>query len=258
LSSQHKAPLAAFVIVSIACIVVVVNALRSDALSSFFANPTQVVVAGARLIPEPQDILAAEAAGVADATVGLAAAPHVARHVVSRAAGPAVLPKPQHRHHRASSMTASTSAVPPVVPTPVVPITAPGLQPAAPSPVSGSSAHAHGGPGAVAGHALHHLSVMHVSSYGIRDHLSVVAPYGHREPGLGLTKPKSGEHLGAWGHWLRTRAGRQGDRDHGSSRDGQAHGNDGRGHDWSHDSSQQGWSRGSSHADWARESQGRH
>lgn len=72
MSSQHKAPLAAFLVISIACIVVVVNALRSDALSGIFVTPTQVVVAGARLVPQPQEILSTEAKVVSHAAAGLA------------------------------------------------------------------------------------------------------------------------------------------------------------------------------------------
>lgn len=268
MSSQHKAPLAAFFVVSIACIVVVVNALRSDALSGLFVNPTQVVVASTRLIPKPQDILAAETAVISGARVGLAAAPHVVRHVVSHAADPAALDKPkQHRHHRAASMTASTSAVPTLASTPAVIATAPEPQQVATSPVSGSTSQAHAPdrPGAVAHDAQPHLLVMHVPSYANQDHHSDTAPYGHSQRGHGQTKPKPkhDDHQGAWDHSSSANAGRPTDSDHGSSRGDHGRGNDGRGDDWSRDSSYEDWSRGSSydgssHDDWSRGSHDDH
>jgi hypothetical protein len=101
-SSQHKGPLAAFVVVSLACVVVLVNALRSDAfISGIFTGPTQVVVAGARLVPAPHDVLAAEARVVTRAKVGLDAAPHVLDPTSKGADHARSVGSPHHRSSRA-------------------------------------------------------------------------------------------------------------------------------------------------------------
>jgi len=102
MSSQHKAPLAAFFVVSIACIVVVVNALRSDAFTGIFVRPTQVVIAGARLVPAPQDILNAEAKVVTHARTALSVAHTVVDHPARAGAAPT-------RHHRAQHSTSGAA-----------------------------------------------------------------------------------------------------------------------------------------------------
>jgi hypothetical protein len=109
-SSQHKAPLAAFLVVSIACIVVVVNALRSDALSGIFIRPTQAVVAGARLIPAPHDILSVEAEIVSRASGALSVTPSVVHRVVNEPVGakaPAPHRKARHTAAAADPVTAT-------------------------------------------------------------------------------------------------------------------------------------------------------
>ncbi|SFC38020.1 hypothetical protein SAMN04487968_10622 [Nocardioides terrae] len=104
MSSQHKAPLAAFFVVSIACIVVVVNALRSDALAGIFVRPTQAVIAGALLVPAPQDILSAEAKVVTKARTALS----VARTVVDE---PARVGAAEAHRHQAGHATAGSAEV---------------------------------------------------------------------------------------------------------------------------------------------------
>lgn len=54
MSSEHKAPLAAFLVVSIACVVVLINALRSDALSTLMAAAPLPVIAGELLLPDDE------------------------------------------------------------------------------------------------------------------------------------------------------------------------------------------------------------
>ncbi|MFI2706294.1 hypothetical protein ACH5WX_02010, partial [Nocardioides sp. CER28] len=104
MSSQHKAPLAAFLVVSVACIVVVVNALRSDAVSDFLGRHSQAVVAGARLFPQPTDILSGEAHLVAGAKTGLTVTPDVVKKVVTGAGYAPEATKPKHGAHHAADI----------------------------------------------------------------------------------------------------------------------------------------------------------
>lgn len=52
MSSEHKAPFAAFLVVSIACVVVLANALRSDALGALQLAAPVPVIAGELLLPD--------------------------------------------------------------------------------------------------------------------------------------------------------------------------------------------------------------
>lgn len=61
MTSEQRAPLAAFVVLLIASVVVLANALRTDAVSGLFVAPAQSVVAGAELAPAPQRVLSADA-----------------------------------------------------------------------------------------------------------------------------------------------------------------------------------------------------
>ena len=195
MSSQHKAPLAAFFVVSIACIVVVVNALRSDALGGLFVRPTQVVVAGARLIPEPRDILATEAKVVARASAGIAAAPEVVDQVVAQTgkATPATrsshavpaAPKPKHHQiHRAHHAPLAATAPPAthvVIPAPpVVPVVTPPQQ--IPTVVT------HGHAGEAHGWQAHQTQASTVPAYGLLGHQSDSAAWSrahHENRGRG-------------------------------------------------------------------------
>ena len=94
MSSQHKAPLAAFVVVTIACIVVLANALHSDALTAFLRHPAQSIVAGIRVAPAEAGGREAEVVG--DAADAAPAAPRA--ETVEHAApdpAPAVSDRPE-------------------------------------------------------------------------------------------------------------------------------------------------------------------
>lgn len=144
MSSQHKAPLAAFLLVALACMVVLVNALRSDALGSLFVAPAQSIVAGAELLPQPSFLLKAEttlvskveppALGSANAAAltgagvraSVAMPRHAAKHADNRADDHAqnrvrhAATAPAHHHH-ASRHRHVIRAAPAMPPAPVTP-----------------------------------------------------------------------------------------------------------------------------------------
>jgi hypothetical protein len=129
-SSNHKAPLAAFVVVALACVVVLAtNSMRSYARDAWrqFAAP---VVSGLTLVPHPDASssttpVAHDAAATPDTTVDTTAdakspanaTPAVAVTTTKRAS------HHRHRHHPAKSTPASTTtpappSVPPATPKP--------------------------------------------------------------------------------------------------------------------------------------------
>lgn len=129
MSSQHKAPLAAFLVVCIACVVVLVNAVRGEALTGFLLRPTQaLVVSGARLAPEPAEVLDARA----DVVRSVVAAPKLVEHVVN---GPTPERADRQPKRARPARSAAAAAPPAVAAAPVV--TTP---PAVPTPVPGKSA----------------------------------------------------------------------------------------------------------------------
>jgi hypothetical protein len=249
MSSQHKAPLAAFVVVSIACLVVVVNALRSDALAGFFTSPTQAVVAGARLIQQPDRLLSTEAEIGSRATAGLAAAPEAAQEVVPRAVRASSDRAPKHRHTAA----AVVGAAQPVAVAPVVPEASGSQHPTSSPGTQGHAPQVH----AWAGHQTHQTLPSHLPAYGLPsqpDHQSEPAPDGHAPHGWGQQPSHddhgndSHGHSSSWGEG-RSSNSRGGADDHGrgpaasdghdwSRNDDWSH-NDSSHHDWSHDH----WSR---------------
>lgn len=170
MSSQHKAPLAAFLVVSIACIVVVVNALRSDALSGLFASPTQAVVAGVRLVPQPQDILSAEAKIVVGATAGLKIVPDVAQAVVGTAGHAAA--KPKHAAHRGAVRGTAALAI-----ASHAPATA---QPAATGDAAGTAVQTHPS-----------LPEVHLPTYGHSGQRGNAGPAGHSANAWGTSSSKN-------------------------------------------------------------------
>jgi hypothetical protein len=124
-SSNHKAPLAAFVVVALACVVVLAtNSMRSYARDAWrqFAAP---VVSGLTLVPHPgggssTTPVAHDAAVTPDTTVDekspTKATPAVVVTTTKRASH-------HHRHHPAKSTPASTTtpappSVPPATPKP--------------------------------------------------------------------------------------------------------------------------------------------
>jgi hypothetical protein len=194
MSSQHKAPLAAFLVVSIACIVVVVNALRSDALSGIFANPSQAVIAAARLVPAPEDILSTEARVVSRASAGLAVTPKVAHEVVSSTADPvghaATKPKSHHAHHRARNAVTSAAVTQTVVSTPSVPTTVsttPDTTPDTTPPTTNT--HGHGTRG-WSNHSSHHATAatQEQPAYSHEGHQSDSSAYSNSQWGWGGSK----------------------------------------------------------------------
>lgn len=125
MSSQHKAPLAAFLVVSIACIVVLVNAVRGDALTGLFEHPSQSIVSGARLVPQPVEPLDGPLDESEDVSRSVVSGPTLAARVAAKT-GPAPVapvsaalapPAPQ-------AATAAPVALPVPVPVPV-PVPAP-------------------------------------------------------------------------------------------------------------------------------------
>ena len=146
MSSQHKAPLAAFVVVSIALIVVVANAVLHDgasALTAFFQQPTQSLVSRLPMVARPHAVAVHEARAVVKAKAGLEAAPTVVKKVVATAEGSSVAHRSKQRHH------AAHAAAEVVTPAPAAPVAA--SAPAATPPAlvtaptqAGTRGHGHG------------------------------------------------------------------------------------------------------------------
>lgn len=109
MSSQHKAPLAAFVVVSIACIVVVFNAVRSDAFSAFMERQTQALVKSLPMTPEPKHVAPARAAAEPEAAPDAAPAP--VRTVSSEESSASPAAHQPKKPHRAGTGTAGTQVV---------------------------------------------------------------------------------------------------------------------------------------------------
>jgi hypothetical protein len=169
-SSQHKAPLAAFVVVSIACIVVVVNALHSDAsaITGFLKHPTQALVSRLPMMAKQQAPTSSAPHAVVKAKAGLAAAPTVVEQVAGTADGASTKHRQKKRHH---AVAAGTQVL---VPAPAAPGTA--SAPTAPVIAAAAEAATHDHAGAAQqwqGHDPQPLP----SAYGQFGHRTDGAPY---------------------------------------------------------------------------------
>jgi hypothetical protein len=275
-SSQHKAPLAAFAVLTIACIVVVVSTLRAEGVPGFLQRPGQTLVAGLHIQPSPRHVVEAPSQVAAGAKGELQAA-RTAVAEVATSVGQA--PTTQHqtsRHHEhaatvpaVSTLAGTTGSAQTVDPIAGVPAPAAAASAAPVRQDETGEAHQPAGHGPV-GPGLAHVG--HVGhGVGLVGHLADAAPYGDGK-GWGASKQKDESHGHgargpAVGHHHRVKQHRTAGARGGWSSDTatawsvggqQARG---RGNAWG-DGWRNGWSNGSSHGrgtGWAKShGHGRH
>lgn len=229
MSSNHKAPLAAFVVVALACVVVLAtNSMRSYARDAWrqFAAP---VVTGLTLVPHVGGS-ATSPAHTADATAttpDVTTGTHTAVAAVPAVALITTQPATPHGHRHHPAKTTPASDTTPVPPTPVAPPPTPVTPPPAPATPAWSHGPWHGTH--PAGPAAAHQPTRPASTHPTADR-------GHH---VGQSKQPAGLDRGP-GHrgWSSTAPAR-GSHGHQSTKasyaaDGSQSPSRGQGHAWGH------------------------